>query len=308
MGLPLLQRRPSDIPLARDPSGRFLVWITALMVYLASLTLAGALTVSDMARRWDSGLAGGLTVQIAPLPGNTGAAPGAPLAPLAPLDERVEAALTILRSAPGVKSAQALTAADTARLLEPWLGPEAADPLLPMPRLIDVVTDGPVDVAGLADRLKSAAPGATLDDHAVWLADLRSFTGAVHLAALGLVALIGGAGVMSVVFSVRAGLAIHRHVVELLHLMGATDRYIARQFERHVVALSLRGGSVGLGLAVLTLIGVRHAAHGLRASLMPDLTLAVWQWASLGLVPLAAATLALLTARWTVLRTLEAMP
>lgn len=310
MALALLRRRPSDIPLARDPSGRFLVWITALMVYLAGLALAGALTVSDMARRWDSGLAGGLTVQIAPLPTSATPVvpPPVPPLPVAPLDERVEAALTILRSAPGVKSARALTSADTARLLEPWLGPEAADPLLPMPRLIDVVTDGPVDVAGLVDRLKSAAPGATLDDHAVWLADLRSFTGAVHLAALALVALIGGAGVMSVVFSVRAGLAIHRHVVELLHLMGATDRYIARQFERHVVGLSLRGGLVGLGLAVATLVGVRHAAHGLRASLLPDLTLAVWQWAALGLVPLAAALLALLTARWTVLRTLEAMP
>jgi cell division transport system permease protein len=290
--------RPSDLPLARDPSARFLVWITALMVFLATLALAGAMMVSEMAQRWDSGLAGGLTVQIAPLPGG-----GAP-----PLDERVEAALTVLRSSPGVKTARALTSADTARLLEPWLGPEAADPLLPMPRLIDVTTDGPVDVPGLAQHLKSAAPGATLDDHAVWLADLRSFTGAVHLAALGLVALIGGAGVMSVIFSVRAGLAIHRHVVELLHLMGATDRYIARQFERHVVGLSLRGGVVGLVLALATLAGVHHASHGLRASLLPDLTLAPWQWAALMLTPLAAALLALATARWTVVRTLESLP
>jgi len=293
-----LLSRPSDLPLARDPSARFLVWITALMVFLATLALAGAMMVSEMAQRWDSGLAGGLTVQIAPLPGG-----GA-----APLDERVEAALTVLRSSPGVKTARALTSADTARLLEPWLGPEAADPLLPMPRLIDVTTDGPVDVPGLAQHLKSAAPGAILDDHAVWLADLRSFTGAVHLAALGLVGLIGGAGVMSVIFSVRAGLAIHRHVVELLHLMGATDRYIARQFERHVVGLSLRGGMVGLALALATLAGVHHASRGLRASLLPDLTLAPWQWAALALVPLAAALLALATARWTVLRRLESLP
>lgn len=297
MALPFL-RHPSDLPLARDPSSRFLTWITALMVFLAALALAGAMVVSDMARRWDSGLAGGLTVQIAPLPGAT----------VPPLDERVEAALTVLRSAPGVKTAKALTASDTARLLEPWLGPEASDPLLPMPRLIDVSTDGPVDVAGLTLRLKSAAPGATLDDHAVWLSDLRSFAGAVHLAALGVVALIGGAGVMSVVFAVRAGLAIHRHVVELLHLMGATDRYVSRQFEAHVVGLSLRGGLVGLGLAFGTLAGVGHASSGLRASLLPDLALAPWQWAALALVPLAAALLAMVTARWTVLRTLESLP
>lgn len=291
-------RRRFDLPLARDPSSRFLAWITALMVYLATLSLCGAMVVSDLARRWDSGLAGGLTVQIAPLPGN-----GA-----APLSERVEAALTVLRSTPGIRSASALSAEEAGRLLEPWLGPEASDPLLPMPRLIDVVTDGPVDTASLTERLKSAAPGATLDDHAVWLADLRSFARALEGAALAVVLLIGSAGVMSVVFAVRAGLAIHRNLVELLHLMGATDRYVSRQFEAHVTGLALRGGTVGLVLALATLGGVMHAADRLQAGLLPDVGLQAWQWGVLVLVPLVAALLATATARWTVLRTLESLP
>ncbi|MBP2297756.1 cell division protein FtsX [Azospirillum picis] len=295
----LLPVRPrSDLPLAVDPSARFLGWITALMVFLAVLASAGAMLVSDMARRWDNGLAGGLTVQVAPLPG----------APVTPLDERAEAALTVLRASPGIRSAVLLSGGEIAHLLEPWLGPEAADPLLPMPRLIDVVTDGPVDVAALRLRLASAAPGATLDDHAVWLADLRSFAGAVRLVALGVVVMIGAAAVATVVFAVRTGLAIHRPVVELLHLMGATDRYVSRQFERHVVAMSLRGGSIGLLLAGGALFGLHRASQGLRASMLPDLALASWQWAALLLVPLALALLALVTARWTVLRTLGSMP
>ncbi|CAO3438293.1 cell division protein FtsX [Azospirillum endophyticum] len=291
-------RPRSDLPLAVDPSSRFLGWITALMAFLAALALAGAMLVSDMAQRWDSGLAGGLTVQVAPMPG----------APIASLDERAEAALTVLRSFPGVRSATMLSAGEIARLLEPWLGSGASDPLLPMPRLIDVVVDGPVDVAGLRLRLTSAAPGATLDDHAVWLADLRSFAGAIRLAALGVVVLIGAAAVMTVVFAVRTGLAIHRPVVELLHLMGATDRYVSRQFERHVVSLSLRGGGIGLLLAGGTLYGLHRASQGLQASLLPDLTLEPWQWMVLLLVPVALALLALVTARRTVLRTLGSMP
>lgn len=297
MALPPLRRKRFDLPLAKDPTSRFLTWLTALMVYLAALALAGALLVSDMAQRWDTGLAGGLTVQIVPLPAGA-----------ATLNERTEAALTVLRSTPGVKSATALTGDDIGRLLEPWLGKEATDPLLPMPRLIDVVTDGPLDTAALAARLKSAAPGATLDDHAVWLADLRRFAGALHLAALAVVALIGGAGVMAVVFAVRAGLAIHHHVVELLHLMGATDRYVARQFESHVLSLTLRGGLGGLVLAAATLGGIGHAAAGLTASLLPTLSFDVWQLALLAVVPLAACLLAVVTARWTVLRTLESLP
>ncbi|AWU97320.1 cell division protein FtsX [Azospirillum ramasamyi] len=291
-------RPRSDLPLAVDPSSRFLGWITALMAFLAALALAGAMLVSDMAQRWDSGLAGGLTVQVAPMSG----------APVAPLDERVEAAVAVLRAFPGIRSATVLDGGEIARLLEPWLGSGASDPLLPMPRLIDVAADGPVDVAALRLRLTSAAPGATLDDHAVWLADLRSFAGAVRLAALGVVVLIGAAAVMTVVFAVRTGLAIHRPVVELLHLMGATDRYVSRQFERHVVSLSLRGGAIGLLLAGGTLYGLYRASLGLRASLLAELSLQPWQWAVLLLVPGMLALLALATARWTVLRTLESMP
>ncbi|HYG85701.1 MAG TPA: hypothetical protein VD978_05545 [Azospirillum sp.] len=299
MALPAsMLRKRFDLPLAKDPTARFLLLITAVMVYLAALALAGALVVSDMARRWDSGLAGGLTVQVVPQFG-----PAA-----VPIAERLEKALTILRSTPGVRSATPLSAGQVARLLEPWLGQEGAtDPMLPVPALVDVVTDGPVDVAALKARLNQV-PGTALDDHAAWLADLRAFAGSVEMAAGGIVLLVSGAAVMSVVFAVRAGLAIHHNVVELLHLMGATDRYVSRQFEAHVLGLCLRGGVIGLGLVALTLIGVGHAAGSLRASLLPDVSLTLWQWLVLALVPVAACALAVLTARRTVLRTLESMP
>jgi cell division transport system permease protein len=40
-----------DLPLDRDGSVRFLPWIVALMVYLASLALAGTLVVRDAGAR-----------------------------------------------------------------------------------------------------------------------------------------------------------------------------------------------------------------------------------------------------------------
>lgn len=294
----LLPRRRFDLPLANDPTARFLLLITAVMVYLASLALAGALVVSDMARRWDSGLAGGLTVQVVPQSG-----PGA-----VPTAERLEKALAILRGTPGIRSATPLPADRVAHLLEPWLGREGvSDPMLPVPTLVDVVANGPVDVAALKGRL-DAISGVTLDDHATWLADLRAFAQSIKLAALGVVLLVGGAATMSVVFAVRAGLAIHSNVVELLHLMGATDRYVSHQFEAHVFGLCLRGGAIGLTLAVLTLLSVVHASGSLSATLLPDVSLAGWHWLALAAVPLAACALAVLTARRTVLRTLESMP
>lgn len=286
-----------DLPLATDPTGRFLAWIMALMVYLGALALAGALLVSDMTGRWDNGLSGGLTVQIMP-PAST-----------AGTDTRPAAALAFLRAYPGVQSAEALAPEQAARLVEPWLGAETAgSSLLPLPTLIDVRTAPGTDTADLTRRLKAVVPAATVDDHGTWLADMRRLARSLQGAALAVVGLVSLAGVMTVVFAVRSGLAIHRHVVQMLHLMGATDRYVSQQFEAHVLRLAARGGATGLGAAVLTLVLFGWASGGLRATLMPDFTLAVWEWAALAVLPLVLCLLAVVTARRTVLRTLEDLP
>ena len=56
--------RRTDLPLDRDPSGRFLPWLVALMVYLAALALVCAMAMAKMVERWDTGLSGTITVQV----------------------------------------------------------------------------------------------------------------------------------------------------------------------------------------------------------------------------------------------------
>lgn len=292
-------RHRLDLPLAEDSTGRFLVWIMAVMIYLAIVALAGSMVLAGMAGRWESGLTGRLTVQIAPLPE----------ASVAPLAQRTEVTLALLRSTPGITRAEPVGASAAHKLLEPWLGNALLDDL-PLPALIDVEV-GPgagLDAAALAERLAGAVAGARLDNHAAWLADLRILAHTAQLVALAVVLLVGGASVAAVVFAVRTGLAIHSPVVELLHIMGATDAYVARQFQTHVAGLALRGGLVGLGLAALTLLALRVAAGDTPVGLMPDMTLGLREWLALVAVPLVAAALAVITARWTVLRVLTRMP
>ena len=293
----ILQRL--DLPLAEDSTGRFLVWIMAVMIYLAIVALAGSMVLAGMAGRWESGLTGRLTVQIAPLPD----------ASVAPLAQRTEVTLALLRSTPGVTRAEPVGASAAHKLLEPWLGNALLDDL-PLPALIDVEVGAGagLDVPALAERLAGAVPGARLDNHAAWLADLRILAHTAQLVALAVVLLVGGASVASVVFAVRTGLAIHSPVVELLHIMGATDAYVARQFQTHVAGLALRGGVVGLGLGALTLLALRLAAGDTPVGLMPDMTLGLREWLALIAVPLVAALLAVVTARWTVFRVLTRMP
>ncbi|HUZ71844.1 MAG TPA: FtsX-like permease family protein [Stellaceae bacterium] len=298
-----MRRRGLDIPFDRDGSGRFLPWLIALMVYLAALATSGALALDRALARWDTGLAGTLTVELPP-DASSGTGKGS-----------LAAAVRTIAATPGVRSARPLTRADMGKLLAPWLGPDLPPDELALPQLIDVRIDlaHGVDLAAMRAALAKAAPDAVLDDHRLWLGRLAALIRTAEATAIVIVALIGAAAVLTVIFTTRTGLSVHRDVIELLHLMGARDGYIAAQFQRQALRLGLGGSLVGLALALATLLALVHAGAaaavlGERALPLPTVNLVAFDWALLCVLPAVAAALAMVTARLTVLRALSRMP
>ena len=100
----------------------------------------------------------------------------------------------------------------------------------------------------------------------------------------------------------------HGEVIQVLHLTGAQDDYVARQFAEHAFVLGLRGGLFGLSLAVPALMAVAWMARQIEGGFLPDLSLPLFGWVAIALLPAAAALLAMLTARLTVHRTVAGMP
>ncbi len=301
--------RPQAIPLAKDETNRFLPWIVAFMVYLAALALAGAMASNTVVARWERDLSGNLTVQIPPLVavGGADADEGAQAAMEA---ARLEEALAVLRATPGIVAAEALGRAEIDALLEPWLGAGLTSEELPLPRVVDVMLEpsAKLDVERLEATLAAAVPGASIDDHGLWFERLASLARSVELVAALIVVLTGLAAALTVIYVTRSGLAVHHGVIELLHLIGARDGYIARQFQFQALGQGLKGGVPGLLMAALTLLMLGRAAGSIDVPLLPEVRLSPQQWAALAGVPLAAATIAMVTARVTVLRTLRKMP
>jgi len=301
----------NDLALARDPSTRFLPGLLAVLVYLAALAAVGGLTAHGFVRDWDRRLAGTLTVQIPPSVGAEAEASRA----LA--EERREAVLRLLRVTPGVAEARAIAEPEAAALLEPWLGAELVG-VLPMPTLIDVrlAPGQPLDRDTLAERLENAAPGTRLDDHARWLADARALGRTIAVTGLVVIVLVSFAAVMAVVFAVRTGLGVHRDEIEVLHLIGAPDRFIARQFQRHTGRLAAAGALAGALLAAATMIGLRWAATGAAsddgpaglAVLLSAIDFGPRDWAALIGLPVVATVIATLAARVSVLLSLARLP
>ena len=76
-------------------------------------------------------------------------------------------------------------------------------------------------------------------------------TGATVIAGIGILALVIIATIISVSFATRGAMAANRPIVEVLHFVGAGDRYIANRFLRHFLRLGLEGGLIGGGVAML---------------------------------------------------------
>jgi cell division transport system permease protein len=287
----------SELALDRDPLDRFLPWLIAFMVYLAVLALAGVLVINGTAGRWERGLGGTLTVQIAPADSKEAAR------------VRLRSALDVLRATPEVAHAEPIPESRIAALLEPWLGKVDDSLDLPLPQLIDVrlKPGGDFDADDLAKRLAAAVPGAALDDHRVWLDRLLRLIHTVEVLAGLILALIGLVIAGTVVYATRSGLAVHLDAIEVLHLIGAQDSYVARQFSDRALALGLRGGAIGLLPGVATLVGIDQLAAKLQGGPLPELALAPAHWVILAVLPIAVAVIAMLTARLTVMRNLASM-
>ncbi|MCK5779195.1 MAG: FtsX-like permease family protein [Rhodospirillales bacterium] len=293
----MLGVKRSDLPLDKDAHSRFLPWLIAFMVFLAVLAIGGILVLNATASRWDQGIGGTLTVQIA--------------ATEDPLKDQnnLQEVLNVIAAQAGVERYLVIEEDRMMALLEPWLGPDAKAGDLPLPKLIDVglADEASFDMKGFTRQLQLRVPEATVDDHRVWLQRLVNLIRTVELIAIAILVFIALATVGTVVFTTRTGLAVHKEAIEVLHLIGAQDSYIAGQFAGRAMMLGLKGGIIGLILGLPALMAVGYLAKSLEDAALPDLTFGPLEWIIFAAIPLGVAFLAMTTARSTVLRSLGRM-
>ncbi|MHA1536156.1 MAG: cell division protein FtsX [Alphaproteobacteria bacterium] len=295
----MFTRNAFDHLFDRRTASRFVPCVIAAMVYLGALALAGAMGMAGAVSGWKTGLTSAISVQILPDRAGKPASP-ATLGKIAGL----------LRATPGVARVTIVSERSSRALLEPWLGRGKVAPGLPIPRLISVrlKPNSRLDIAALGKRLRAAAPNIVLDDHRQWLAKALDFARSMELLALIVLALAMATSIAAVAFAARSGLAIHRRVAEILHLIGARDRFIAGQFERQALRHGLTGGLLGLALAALTLLGLGRLLGDIDVFGLGAAEFTPGHWLALiALVP-GVTLIAMLSARVSVLRALRRMP
>jgi cell division transport system permease protein len=274
---------------ARDPA---LIFVIAVLCFLACLTALGALAGDRGARGWTGQLVGEATVVVRARGGETP-------------DAAAARAAEALAGLPGVTEVRALEKEKAYDLIRPWIGDVADLDDLPVPRLVAVTLDrkAPATAALLDQALKRQKLDAVVDDHSIWIKDIRRAAGVVRSTAIAIFMLIAAAAAAIVAFATRAGLAARRDVVEVLHLTGAEDSQIASLFELRFARIAAVSGAIGAASAG-ALGGVLRMMGG-GEGLTPALPIA---WIDLLAVlpcPVLAALVAAIAARLTARRLIK---
>jgi cell division transport system permease protein len=275
--------------------------VIAIMAFLACLTLGAVSMVRSTAASWESQISREITIQIKPDDNFD-------------MEQALVKARDLALTFVGTKTGQIVDEAATARLLEPWLGSGLDLKELPVPRLVIVTIDEshPPDFDAMRAQLVQAIPQASLDDHRTWVDRLVSMAHTTVMIGTGVLLLVFTAMVLTVVFATRGTLSGNRHIVEVLHFVGAESTFVAREFQKHFLKISFKGSAVGSALAALFFAGAGMLQSHTLATPQTDQATAqfgTFSVGALGYLGIFAtmfiiALLTTVTARFTVMRTI----
>ena len=288
----------SELPLKKDQANLFLEIVTAIMVFLFSVTLAGYYLINSMAESWQNGISGSMTVQIMPAEET-----------LTEQEKtlRLNKVITFFENQPAVERVLLMSQKQKEQLMSPWLGDEIDINTLPIPELLDVyLKKGTnLDYDKMEDTLKEIAPYASIDNHNVWLHRLLRLAGALQTLALSVLCMVLAAGILSIFYAACTSLGIHSQIIEILHIMGAQDDYIARQYARRGFWLGLASGAAGTVITMLAFGWLYSSAMYLDDGMFAHMDISAQGWVWLLSLPLWSALLSMATSYWAVRRTLR---
>jgi cell division transport system permease protein len=239
-------RRTASVVPERSVAGRTLLLLIAIMTFLSGVTLGGVVLVQKSALAWSADVGREVTIQLRPIEGEV-------------MESNLRTAVALAEQTPGVANARALTLEESQQLLEPWLGAGIDLSAIEIPRLVVVELSDPAeaDIAKLERDLQTVQ-GASLDTHAAWRTQLNTMAGTIVVSGLLVLALIVLATVLAIIFATRGTMASNREIVDVLHFIGASNAFIAGEFQGRFLAIGFRGGLLGGAASIVffLLVGV----------------------------------------------------
>lgn len=248
-------RANAPIVPAGSVTSRSLTLVIAIMAFLASLTACGVYVVFNAANVWTNNISSEITVQVQSRGGDAG-------------DAKVAEIVKFLSNQNGIKQVKPFSREQSLKLVEPWLGKSEILKSFAIPRLIavEIDRDNLPEIATLKKVLEANYPGAVLDDHGHWRGEIRRLTRLVEFAGVGMLFLMAAATAGVIVAAATSAMASNKEIVAVLNLVGAEEKFIARQFERHFLKVGIKAGIAGAAAAAFVFLALPYVGEQLSST------------------------------------------
>ena len=284
-------------------TGRSLTLVISIMAFLASLTAGGVYVVFNAASVWTNNISSEITVQVQSRSGDAG-------------DAKIAEIAKFISDQNGIRQVTPFSREQSLKLVEPWIGKSDVLKNFAIPRLIaiEIDRDNPPEIATLKKVMEAKYPGTVLDDHGLWRAEIHRLTRFLELAGIGMLALMAAATGAVIIAAATSALASNKEIVSVLNLVGAEEKFIAKQFERHFLKVGVKAGFVGAGMAALVFLAMPYITEGMRGSAAAEAeirrlvgagTLDIGGYAVLVSIVVAVAAICKMTSRYGVRRILN---
>lgn len=284
-----------------DSAGGFVPALIGVLVYLAIVAVAAMLLVGGLKERWRAERDGRIIIQLY--------APSAQASAQTPVETATDRALVAIRGIPEIARAEPVSEARLAALLRPWPDTAPLDrggwPLAVIE--VELTPESRPSADHVRERLRAEMPDAIVYDAQDQKSPAPRFLRAIEGMALWVASLLAGTLAATVVFATRMALAAQQETIEILHLLGADDKSILDAVVRRALRTAILGAGVGILLGAATLFFLSWATSP-AAGERTGFSLAPAAWGVLGVLPMAAAAIAFVTARLTARRALSEMP
>lgn len=222
-------------PFAGDSSGLFLPWMVMVMVFLAALTASLNFALHRGLSDWYRDISSEITLQV--LPGEN-------------KEKESRIIVDYLNASKEYTKVYKLGEIEIERLLKPYLGDikEIESDILPDMIILVPKKDNalPNSLKSIMAKFKNVKVGLQQE----WLGHMKIFIKSLERLAAMILILVFFSMIFIVVYAVKTSLRVHAKAINLLHLIGARDDYIAKKFASRNGTLALVGSIVGAGMAI----------------------------------------------------------
>ncbi len=295
--------RKNEITVEDEDTSLFMYVLSSIYMYLFVVVLAMVMAIHAMVNNWEKDIVGAITVQVSPVEDAN------KKIDKEKTEQQVNKVLQYMENVSGVKSVHVLDDKNIEKLMTPWLGTKIDIATLPIPKLLDVQldTDESLNYDEITQGLHKLTPNASIDNHRLWLNKLLKFAGSLNTLALAVLIMVIAICAFSIYYSARTSLNININSIEILHIIGAQDDYIARQYARSYGKIGFFAGVIGLMFAVPSIIIIGKYGISTGSGLLNGAGLSPFSWVLIMITPIFSYFYARITAYYTVRKSLEKM-